>query len=283
MDRLEAAKFAPWITCMARSVPSNANLVTSCLVRPKELVKKIWRAPLASGLEMIQRVNVSYVSHDIIYVLIFAGCWLFPWESEIAKYKDQFRGWILLVCHFFISSWPSSCCGCSLSSSTVWTIHQRQFHPPSSSIVIFFDWMPLLLFLFVPWNCTYVNCDKLLNSHLFTLDSQKNYKTYHYLLLFLVVRCPRLPLPPHGVLSGCGFGSIDNVFGDKCLYNCDIGYLKINGSSERVCQANGTWSGQPPDCQGVSINKALNGLFNCFSCYRYQNEITIDEMASSRY
>lgn len=106
MDRLEAAKFAPWITCMVQSVPSNANLVTSCWVRPKELVKKIWRAPLASGLEMIQCVNVSYISHDIIYVLMFAGCWLFPWESEIAKYKDQFRGWnrrdfqILLVAIF---------------------------------------------------------------------------------------------------------------------------------------------------------------------------------------
>ena len=100
MDRLEAAKFAPWITCMARSVPSNANLVTSCLVRPKELVKKIWRAPLASGLEMIQRVNVSYVSHDIVYVLIFAGCWLFPWESEIAKYRTSLEAGIFLCAIF---------------------------------------------------------------------------------------------------------------------------------------------------------------------------------------
>ena len=74
-----------------------------------------------------------------------------------------------------------------------------------------------------------------------------------------------------------------NVFGDRCRYYCDIGYLKINGSNERDCQANGTWSGQPPNCQGVSINKGLNGILNCFSCCRYQNEIVIDETASSRY
>ena len=107
--------------------------------------------------------------------------------------------------------------------------------------------------------------------------------TRHLLSLSAVVRCPRLPLPSQSVQSGCGFGSMYNDFGDRCLYYCDIGYRKINGSNERVCQANGAWSGQPLDCQGVSINKAFNGLFNCFSCYRYQNEITIDEMESSLY
>ncbi|CAH3141747.1 unnamed protein product [Porites lobata] len=84
-----------------------------------------------------------------------------------------------------------------------------------------------------------------------------------------LVRCPLLPPPPHSVLSGCGFGSIYNVFGDKCLYDCDIGYLKINGSSERVCQANGTWSGQPPDCQVVScrsLEPPKNGSVTPNSC-----------------
>ena len=61
---------------------------------------------------------------------------------------------------------------------------------------------------------------------------KQQYKIYHYLLLFLVVRCPRLPLPPHSVQSGCGFGFMYNVFGDRCRYYCDIGYLKINGSNE---------------------------------------------------
>ena len=75
MDRLEAAKIAPWITCMVQSVPSSADLVTSCWVRPKELVKIITRAPLASGLEMIQCVNVSDISHVIkIQLVVYYQC-----------------------------------------------------------------------------------------------------------------------------------------------------------------------------------------------------------------
>ena len=75
MHQLEAANIAPWITCMVQSVPSGANLVTSCWVRPKELVKIIRRAPLASGLEMIQRVNVSYISRvSKIQLVVYYQC-----------------------------------------------------------------------------------------------------------------------------------------------------------------------------------------------------------------
>ena len=73
---------------------------------------------------------------------------------------------------------------------------------------------------------------------------------YGCTLFLLVVRCPRLLPPPHSVQSGCGAGAMYNVFGDKCLLYCDVGYRLINGSTERICQANGTWSGQAPYCQG---------------------------------
>ena len=75
-------------------------------------------------------------------------------------------------------------------------------------------------------------------------------EAFRLFYLCAVVRCPRLPRSSHSVQSGCGFGSMNNVFGDRCFYYCDIGYRKINGSSERACQANGTWSGQPPYCEG---------------------------------
>jgi len=66
----------------------------------------------------------------------------------------------------------------------------------------------------------------------------------------LVVRCPRLVPPPHSIQSGCGGSSFYNVFGDKCLLYCARGYRRVNGSNERVCLANGTWSGEEPSCQG---------------------------------
>ena len=68
--------------------------------------------------------------------------------------------------------------------------------------------------------------------------------------LFAVVRCARLVLPPHSVQSGCGGNSKYSVFGDKCLLYCHLGFRQINGSTERICQANGTWSGDEPYCQG---------------------------------
>jgi len=64
-----------------------------------------------------------------------------------------------------------------------------------------------------------------------------------------LVSCPHLATLPNTVQSGCGGGAIPNVFGDRCFIGCKIGYRQINGSYERICQANGTWSGQAPYCQ----------------------------------
>ena len=66
----------------------------------------------------------------------------------------------------------------------------------------------------------------------------------------LVARCPRLHPSPNSIQSGCGAGYDYNVFGDKCLFYCDMGYRKVNGSSERTCRENGAWSGQAIYCKG---------------------------------
>ena len=75
-----------------------------------------------------------------------------------------------------------------------------------------------------------------------------------------MVTCPRLDPPPHSVQLGCGAGASYNVFGDKCLLYCDIGYRKINGSSERICQADGTWSGEVPHCEGRLCGSVVDDL-----------------------
>lgn len=81
-----------------------------------------------------------------------------------------------------------------------------------------------------------------------------------------MAKCDRLAAPPHSILSGCGGGSLHNVFGDKCLLYCVRGYRRANGSTERICQANGTWSGEKPHCQGGADN--MNGDYlPQFICY----------------
>ncbi|XP_068689881.1 uncharacterized protein [Montipora foliosa] len=87
-----------------------------------------------------------------------------------------------------------------------------------------------------------------------------------------LVRCPRLHPPPHSIQSGCGAGSDYNVFGDKCLAYCDTGYRKVNGSNERICRANGTWSGQAPYCKVVrcqSLQAPDKGHVSPSSCTAY--------------
>eukprot|EP00051_Salpingoeca_urceolata_P017103 m.230791 g.230791 ORF g.230791 m.230791 type:complete len:2290 (-) comp18860_c1_seq4:608-7477(-) len=40
----------------------------------------------------------------------------------------------------------------------------------------------------------------------------------------------------------------DDTHGNVATHTCDTGYM-LQGASERVCQADGTWSGSPPTCQ----------------------------------
>ncbi|XP_067018332.1 uncharacterized protein [Acropora muricata] len=84
-----------------------------------------------------------------------------------------------------------------------------------------------------------------------------------------VVKCARLIPPPHSIQSGCGGDSLYNVFGDKCLLYCARGYRQVNGSTERVCRANGTWSGEEPYCQVVRCKVLLpptDGQMTPLSC-----------------
>ena len=39
---------------------------------------------------------------------------------------------------------------------------------------------------------------------------------------------------------------------DEALYTCDSGFTLI-GNNRRVCQANGTWSGQEPVCERIGM------------------------------
>jgi len=51
----------------------------------------------------------------------------------------------------------------------------------------------------------------------------------------------------------------NTTFGSQANYSCSEGYL-LNGTSTRVCQADGQWSGNEPTCEGMSLSLLLTAL-----------------------
>lgn len=73
--------------------------------------------------------------------------------------------------------------------------------------------------------------------------------------LTLAVDCGRLPAPTNGTSAG---GS--TVFPNRVLFKCDSGFI-LSGSSKRTCQANATWSGFQPVCNGKLQATVLKDVF----------------------
>ena len=61
-------------------------------------------------------------------------------------------------------------------------------------------------------------------------------------LIMQTVLCPSFTGPNNGNVS-CALGD-DGApsFGDVCLITCNTGY-ELTGNSKRICQSNGSWSG----------------------------------------
>ena len=79
-----------------------------------------------------------------------------------------------------------------------------------------------------------------------------------------LLACPKLVPPRNGyfVKHVC-----NSVFNGACGIRCNGGY-KLNGSSIRLCQENGTWSGDEAQCQMRSCGPVYapkNGRLECSS------------------
>jgi len=62
-----------------------------------------------------------------------------------------------------------------------------------------------------------------------------------------VITCAVLPAQAHGTKTCTGKGY---EYNDQCNFTCDVGYER-KGSSVRVCQADGQWSGTATTCEGI--------------------------------
>ena len=66
------------------------------------------------------------------------------------------------------------------------------------------------------------------------------------LLILTAVDCGSLTIPDNGTVSHTG----GTTFGQTATYSCNIGYNLV-GDSNRSCQAEGSWSGSAPTCEGT--------------------------------
>ncbi|XP_035674957.1 P-selectin-like [Branchiostoma floridae] len=82
------------------------------------------------------------------------------------------------------------------------------------------------------------------------------------------LQCASLAAPNHGMVS-----SSTNLVGDTVTFSCDPGF-EIHGSTDRLCQADGTWSGSQPRCRKVrcpELSAPANG--DMTGGNRYQNQV----------
>ncbi|XP_066283044.1 sushi, von Willebrand factor type A, EGF and pentraxin domain-containing protein 1-like [Branchiostoma lanceolatum] len=82
------------------------------------------------------------------------------------------------------------------------------------------------------------------------------------------LQCPSLASPNHGTVS-----SSLNLVGDTVTFSCDPGF-EIVGSTDRLCQSDGTWSGTQPRCRRVRcpvLSAPANGVMTGNN--RYQNQV----------
>ena len=75
---------------------------------------------------------------------------------------------------------------------------------------------------------------------------------------FVVVTCSQLAAPTNGAMV-----TSSNTYNSTAVFSCSTGYV-ISGSSLRICQSNGDWSGVPPLCNGlISCNYDKTYYFIC--------------------
>ena len=76
----------------------------------------------------------------------------------------------------------------------------------------------------------------------------------------------------------CPNGATDGVFEDTCIFSCSAGY-ELQGSINRTCLANQSWSGGDPICEPLRCSDATmvtDNILTSSSCnMTYQSQCTV--------
>ena len=64
-------------------------------------------------------------------------------------------------------------------------------------------------------------------------------------VIAIAVNCGELEYPEDGKVV-----TASTIFKSVAVYICNDGYVIVNGSTNRTCQADGHWTGTKPSCTG---------------------------------
>ena len=80
-------------------------------------------------------------------------------------------------------------------------------------------------------------------------SAQKHLLCYNIFLIDIVVDCG-IPMVHAINFTTMSISYISTTYNSSAAYSCGTGYNLV-GTSQRVCQVNGSWSGQPAQCQSM--------------------------------
>ena len=99
------------------------------------------------------------------------------------------------------------------------------------------------LFLVTPFHCF--------------IPNQLLFYCHKIIIILAEITCPDLANPVEGIVEIQG-----NTPGASAVYSCNRG-ISLIGTSRRICGTDGTWSGEPPTCEGK-----LRILRRCSTSFR---------------
>ena len=98
---------------------------------------------------------------------------------------------------------------------------------------------------------------------------------YHYFYYYLVQECIEvLTSPSNGILECTSRVQVTHT---RCITSCDIGY-EVVGSAVRICQPDGTWSGESAYCQPLrcpTLFPPINGYVQLPCTPLYDSECIV--------